>query len=90
MMSLPREVLLQISKWLSLEERMTHLAPVCRYLYDVMHDSSLWRTLYSNAEFILHSFNSLFRHDRDLRHLGITHSQRSLTLLLTLFLLNKN
>ena len=35
MMSLPHEVLLQISKWLSLEERMTHLAPVCRYLYDV-------------------------------------------------------
>ncbi|CAH3192878.1 unnamed protein product [Porites evermanni] len=55
MMSLPREVLLEISKWLSLEERMTHLAPVCRYLYNVMHDSSLWRTVYSNAEFTLHS-----------------------------------
>ncbi|CAH3116263.1 unnamed protein product [Porites lobata] len=55
MMSLPREVLLEISKWLSLEERMIYLAPVCRYLYDVMHDSSLWRTVYSNAEFTLHS-----------------------------------
>ena len=79
MMSLPREVLLEISKWLSLEERMIYLAPVCRYLYDVMHDSSLWRTVYSNAEFTLHSFNSLFRHDRDLRHLGFRHSQRPLT-----------
>ena len=59
MMSLPREVLLEISKWLSLEERMTHLAPVCRYLYNVMHDSSLWRTVCSNAEFTLHSFNLL-------------------------------
>ena len=79
MMSLSHEVVLEISKWLSLEERMTQLAPVCSYLYDVMHDSSLWRTVYSNAEFTLHSFNSLFRHDRDLRHLGFRHSQRPLT-----------
>ena len=55
MMSLPCEFLLQISKWLSLEERMTHFAPVCRYFYDVMHDSSLLRTVYSmlNSLFIL-------------------------------------
>ena len=85
MMSLPREVLLEISKWLSLEERMTHLALVCRYLYDVIHDSSLWRTVYSNAEFTLHSFNSLFRHDRDLRHLGFRHSQRPLTFITSFY-----
>ena len=30
MTSLPLEVLLEIVKWLSLEERMTHFAPVCR------------------------------------------------------------
>ena len=89
-MSLPREVLLEISKWLSLEERMTHLAPVCRYLYNVMHDSSLWRTVYSNAEFTLHSFNSLFRYDRGLRHLGFRHLQRPLTFITDAFSLNKN
>ena len=89
MMSLAREVLLEISKWLSLEERMTHLAPVCRYLYDVMHDSSLWRTVYSNAEFTLHSFNSLFRHDRDLRHLGFRHSQRPLTFITDAFFIEQ-
>ena len=89
MMSLPREVLLEISKWLSLEERMIYLAPVCRYLYDVMHDSSLWRTVYSNAEFTLHSFNSLFRHDRDLRHLGFRHSQRPLTFITDAFFIEQ-
>lgn len=81
MTSLPLEVLLEIVKWLSLEERMTHLAPVCRYFHAVMHDSSLWRTVKTNAEFTLCSFNSLFtRHARDLRHLGFRYSQKSLTL----------
>lgn len=81
MTSLPLEVLLEIVKWLSLEERMTHLAPVCRYFYTVIHDSSLWRTVYTNAEFTLCSFNSLFtRHARDFRHLGFRYSQKSLTL----------
>ena len=81
MTSLPLEVLLEIVKWLSLEERMTHLAPVCRHFHAVMHDSSLWRTVKTNAEFTLCSFNSLFtRHARDLRHLGFRYSQKSLTL----------
>ena len=75
MMILPREVLLEISKWLSLEERMTRLALVGKYLYNVMHDPSLWRTVYSNAEFTISSFNCLFRHDKDLRHLGFRHSR---------------
>ena len=74
MMILPREVLLEISKWLSLEERMTRLIPVCKYLYNVMHDSSVWRTVYSDAEFTISSFNCLFRHDKDLRHVGLSHS----------------
>ena len=89
MMSLARDVLLEISKWLSLEECMTHLAQVCRYVYDVMHDSSLWRTVYSNSQFTLHSFNSLFRHDRDLRHLGFRHSQRSLTFITDAFFIEQ-
>ena len=42
MTSLPLEVLLEIVKWLSLEECSMHLAPVCRYFYAAMHDSSLW------------------------------------------------
>ena len=74
MIILPREVLLEISKWLSLEERMTHLAPVCKYLYNVMHDLSVWRTVYSDAEFTISSFNCLFRHDEDLQHVGLSHS----------------
>ena len=58
-----------------------HLAPVCRYFYAVMHDSSLWRTVNTNAEFTLCLFNSLFtRHAGDLRHLGFRYSQKSLTL----------
>ena len=64
-------------------------APVCRYLYDVMHDSSLWRTVYSNAEFTIHSFNSLFRHDTDLRHLGFRHSQRPLTFITDAFFIEQ-
>ena len=64
MMILPREVLLEISKWLSLEERMTRLALVSKYLYNVMHDLSLWRTVYSNAESTIS-----FRRDKDLRYL---------------------
>ena len=74
MMSLPREVLLEISKWFSLEERMTRLVPVCKYLYNVMHDLGVWRTVYSDAEFTISSFNCLFRHDKDLRHVGLSHS----------------
>ena len=69
MMILPREVLLEISKWLSLEERMTRLALVGKYLYNVMHDLSLWRTVYSNAESTISLFNSPFRRDKDLRYL---------------------
>ena len=81
MTGLPLEVLLEIVKWLSLEERMTHLAPVCRYFYAVMLDSSLWRTVNTSAEFTLCSFNSLFtRHAGDLRHLGFRYSQTSLKL----------
>ena len=71
MMILPREVLLEISKWLSLEERMTRLALVDKYLYNVMHDLSLWRTVYSNAESTISLFtgNCPFRRDKDLRYL---------------------
>lgn len=69
MMILPREVLLEISKWLSLEERMTRLALVGKYLYNVMHDLSLWRTVYSNAESTISLFNCPFRRDKDLRYL---------------------
>ena len=91
MTSLPLEVLLEIVKWLSLEERMTHLAPVCRYFHAVMHDSSLWRTVKTNAEFTLCSFNSLFtRHDRDLHHLGFRYSQKSLTLHTDEFFIEKS
>ena len=91
MTSLPLEVLLEIVKWLSLEERMTHLAPVCRYFHAVMHDSSLWRTVKTNAEFTLCSFNSLFtRHARDLRHLGFRYSQKSLTLHTDEFFIEKS
>ena len=71
MMILPREVLLEISKWLSLEELRTCLVPTCKYLYNVMYDPSLWRTVYSDAEFTISSFNRLFRHDKDLWHVGI-------------------
>ena len=56
MMILPREVLLEISKGFSREERMTCLVPVCKYLYNVMHDPSLWRTVYLDAEFTISSF----------------------------------
>ena len=69
MMILPREVLLEISKWLSLEERMTRLALVGKYLYNVMHDLSLWRTVYSNAESTISLFNCPFKRDKDLRYL---------------------
>ena len=74
MMILPRDVLWEISKWLSPEERMMRLVPVCKYLYKVMHDPSLWRTVCSDAEFTIFSFNCLFRHDKDLRHVGLRHS----------------
>ena len=81
MTSLPLQDLLEILKWFTLEERMTQLAPVCRYFYNVVHDFSLWRTVNSNAEFTLCSFNSLFmRHARDLQHLVFRYSQKSLTL----------
>ena len=69
---------------------MTHLAPVCRYFYNVMYDSSLWRTVSSNAEFTLCSFNSLFMmHARDLRHLGFRYSQKPLTLYTDEFFIEK-
>ena len=91
MTSLPLQVLLEIVKWFTLEERMTQLAPVCRYFYNVLHDFSLWRTVNSNAKFTLCSFNSLFmRHARDLRHLVFRYSQKSLTLYTDEFFIEKS
>lgn len=45
MTSLPLAFLLEIVKRLSLEERITHFAPVCRYFYAVIHDSSFRQTI---------------------------------------------
>ena len=63
------------------------LVPVCKYLYNVMHDPSLWRTVCSDVEFTLFSFNCLFRHDKDLRHVGLRHSLRSLSFISDEFLI---
>lgn len=79
MTSFPRDVLLEVAKWLSLEERMICFAVVCKFCYELMHESVLWRNMDTDAEFSCTSFNAVFRHAKDLRHLGFRHSQRLLT-----------
>lgn len=78
MEELPIEVLVEIFKWLSIEERIQQLAPVCKLFYQAVHEPKFWQIVDTNSEFTLSSFHSVFGHAKHITHLGFRYSQRQL------------
>ena len=78
MEELPIEVLVEIFKWLSIEERIQQLAPVCKLFYQAVHEPQFWQIVDTNSEFTLSSFHSVFGHAKHITHLGFRYSQGQL------------
>ena len=72
----PIEVLVEIFKWFSIEERLKQLAPVCKLFHQAVHTPKFWKIVDTNSEFILSSFHSVFGHAKRITHLGFRYSQR--------------
>ena len=47
----PIEVLVKIFKWLSIEERLQQLAPVCKLFHQAVHTPKFWEIIDTNPEF---------------------------------------
>lgn len=47
----PIEVLVEIFKWLSIEERLQQLAPVCKLFHQAVHTPTFWEIIDTNPEF---------------------------------------
>ena len=45
------EVLVEIFKWLSIEERLQQLAPVCKLFHPAVHTPKFWEIIDTNPEF---------------------------------------
>ena len=74
----PIEVLVEIFKWFSTEERLLQLAAVCRLFYQAVHTPKFWKIVHTNSEFTLSSFYSVFGHAKHITHLRLRYSQRQL------------
>ena len=74
----PIEVLVEIFKWLSIEEQLQQLAPVCKLFYQAIHTPKFWKIVDTNSEFTLSSFHSVFWHTKHITHLSFRYSQRQL------------
>ena len=75
--SWPIEVLVEIFKWFSIEERLKQLTPVCKLFHQAVHTPKFWKIVDTNSEFTLSSFHSVFGHAKHmLTHLGFRYSQR--------------
>ena len=74
----PIEVLVEIFKWFSIEERLKQLAPVCKLFHQAVHTPKFWKIVDTNSEFTLSSFHSVFGHAKHITHLGFRYSQRQL------------
>ena len=55
----PIEVLVEIFKWFSIEERLKQLAPVCKLFHQAVHTPKFWKIVDTNSE-IYTFFISLF------------------------------
>ena len=69
----PIEVLVEIFKWFSIEER---LALVCKLFHQAVHTPKFWKIVDTNSEFTLSSFHSVLGHAKHITHLGFRYSQR--------------
>ena len=47
----PIEVLVEIFRWLSIEERLQQLAPVCKLFHQAVHTPKFWEIIDTNPEF---------------------------------------
>lgn len=74
----PIEVLVEIFKWFSIEERLQQLAPVCKLFHQAIHTPKFWKIVNTNSEFTLSSFHSVFGHTKHITHLGFCYSQQQL------------
>ena len=76
--SWPIEVLVEIFKWFSIEERLQQLAPVCKLFHQAARAPKFWKIVDTNSEFTLSSFHSVFGHAKHITHLDFRYSQRQL------------
>ena len=74
----PIEVLVEIFKWFSIEERLKQLAPVWKLFHQAVHTPKFWKIVDTNSEFTLSSFHSVFGHAKHITHLDFRYSQRQL------------
>ena len=66
----PIEVLVEIFKWLSIEERLQQLAPVCKLFHQAVHTPKFLKIIDTCSEFALSSFHSVFEHAKHITHFG--------------------
>ena len=50
----PIEVLVEIFKWFSIEERLQQLASACKLFLQAVHTPKVWKMVDTNLEFTLH------------------------------------
>ena len=73
----PIEVLEEIFKWLSIEERLQP-APACKLFYQAVHTPKFWKIVDTNSEVTLSSFHFAFGHAKHITHLGSLNYQQQL------------
>ena len=74
----PFEVLVEILKSFSIEERLLQLAAVCKLFYQAVHTPKFWKIVDTTSEFTLSSFCSVLGHAKHITHLRFRYSQRQL------------